>query len=216
MWSSYYASQLSATPRKFRHKVLMSKLWRFRWQQECSQWKQSAREAFCTDSIQHLGGTFCLHWIHSRWHRKHQSFGFNTLCGNLHGVALNLGSVVLCMNSIHNVRRIGVGEGMGPGSSKWAGVGEFLKHLNKLIRAETMLKRAGVWRKCFIEVEEQGIGSGKFHLPPPPHSLSHPSKHYQQFLTANLSTVFNVFQENPYLTLSLPRGSPLTSKIVWR
>ena len=44
LWrTTYYHSQLTATPRNFPHKILTSKLWRFRWQRECIQWKQSAR-----------------------------------------------------------------------------------------------------------------------------------------------------------------------------
>ena len=43
MSCKHYASQLSAISRRFPYKVSTSKLWRFRWQRECIQWKQSAR-----------------------------------------------------------------------------------------------------------------------------------------------------------------------------
>ena len=42
----YYASQLTATPRKFRHNVLTPKLWRFQWQCECIQWKHEQPNQF--------------------------------------------------------------------------------------------------------------------------------------------------------------------------
>ena len=44
-----YAFQLCAIPLTFPHKVLMSKLWRFWWQQECIQWKWGMQKAqLCT------------------------------------------------------------------------------------------------------------------------------------------------------------------------
>lgn len=40
--NTYYASQLSATPRKFPRKVLTLNIWRFRWQRESIKWEQSS------------------------------------------------------------------------------------------------------------------------------------------------------------------------------